>query len=81
MVEKIYNILKEGKTISCDDLSKEIGASKDTILAVLNYLIEIKLIKKEFLNTSASCNLDKCTKCKTCNKNFNPIYVYTLNNN
>ncbi|HCW53951.1 MAG TPA: hypothetical protein DG753_09490 [Clostridium sp.] len=81
MVEEIYNILKKGKTISCDDIARNMNTSREIVLEILNYLLQMKIIKKQIMSNSAQFTSSGCRGCtKGCN-NFKPIYIYSLVDN
>lgn len=72
MIEEVYNILKSGKTVSCAKVAEKLGCSQEIVLAILDYLKEKNIVKKELIG-SVTCS-GKCNKCSFKQENITYIW-------
>lgn len=62
MLENILRLIGTGQAWSVDDLSKELGSTKESILAAIEFLEQTKYIKRVKL-----CNCTgQCGNCHAC---------------
>lgn len=62
MLTELLNLIALGKAWSIDDLSKELGVSKEQVLAGINFLEQSNYIKR----VDFRCCTGQCGNCHAC---------------